>query len=168
MEVEIWSDVACPWCYVGKRRLEAALEQKIPHGARAVFIVDPSYEIKSEYETIPDFVAALHKQRPAAIILIWAPMLPANTGPADTPMPKSTRSRRNSSPNARAVARAADAGSSMRSGAPNTASAASPWNLLIRPSRLSTCATTMRKKSLSTAATSCGSRVAGLSDHAGR
>jgi len=27
MEVEIWSDVACPWCYVGKRRLEAALER---------------------------------------------------------------------------------------------------------------------------------------------
>ena len=25
MEVEIWSDVVCPWCYVGKRRFEAAL-----------------------------------------------------------------------------------------------------------------------------------------------
>ncbi len=25
MEVDIWSDIACPWCYVGKRRLEAAL-----------------------------------------------------------------------------------------------------------------------------------------------
>ena len=25
MNVEIWSDIACPWCYVGKRRLEAAL-----------------------------------------------------------------------------------------------------------------------------------------------
>jgi predicted DsbA family dithiol-disulfide isomerase len=23
--IEVWSDVACPWCYVGKRRLEAAL-----------------------------------------------------------------------------------------------------------------------------------------------
>ena len=27
MDVEIWSDVACPWCYIGKRRFEAALEQ---------------------------------------------------------------------------------------------------------------------------------------------
>ena len=26
MHVEIWSDIACPWCYVGKRRFEAALE----------------------------------------------------------------------------------------------------------------------------------------------
>jgi predicted DsbA family dithiol-disulfide isomerase len=25
MQVEIWSDVVCPWCYIGKRRLERAL-----------------------------------------------------------------------------------------------------------------------------------------------
>lgn len=25
MKVEIWSDVVCPWCYVGKRRFESAL-----------------------------------------------------------------------------------------------------------------------------------------------
>jgi predicted DsbA family dithiol-disulfide isomerase len=30
MRVEIWSDVVCPWCYVGKRRFEAALAQ-FPH-----------------------------------------------------------------------------------------------------------------------------------------
>jgi predicted DsbA family dithiol-disulfide isomerase len=27
MHVEIWSDIACPWCFVGKRRFEAALER---------------------------------------------------------------------------------------------------------------------------------------------
>jgi predicted DsbA family dithiol-disulfide isomerase len=27
MEVEIWSDIACPWCYIGKRRFEAAMAQ---------------------------------------------------------------------------------------------------------------------------------------------
>jgi predicted DsbA family dithiol-disulfide isomerase len=26
MKVEIWSDVACPWCYIGKRRFEKALD----------------------------------------------------------------------------------------------------------------------------------------------
>jgi predicted DsbA family dithiol-disulfide isomerase len=26
MQVEIWSDVVCPWCYLGKRRFERALE----------------------------------------------------------------------------------------------------------------------------------------------
>jgi predicted DsbA family dithiol-disulfide isomerase len=25
LDVHVWSDVACPWCYVGKRRLETAL-----------------------------------------------------------------------------------------------------------------------------------------------
>ena len=25
MQVEIWSDIACPWCFVGKRRFEKAL-----------------------------------------------------------------------------------------------------------------------------------------------
>jgi len=30
MKVEIWSDVVCPWCYIGKRRFEAALA-RFPH-----------------------------------------------------------------------------------------------------------------------------------------
>ena len=27
MKIDIWSDVICPFCYIGKRRLELALEQ---------------------------------------------------------------------------------------------------------------------------------------------
>ncbi len=27
LKVEIWSDVVCPWCYIGKRRFEAALAE---------------------------------------------------------------------------------------------------------------------------------------------
>lgn len=30
MQVDIWSDIVCPWCYVGKRRFEAAL-RRFPH-----------------------------------------------------------------------------------------------------------------------------------------
>ena len=30
MRIEIWSDVVCPWCYIGKRRLESALAA-FPH-----------------------------------------------------------------------------------------------------------------------------------------
>ncbi len=25
LRIDVWSDIACPWCYIGKRRLEAAL-----------------------------------------------------------------------------------------------------------------------------------------------
>ncbi|TXL63022.1 DsbA family oxidoreductase [Aeromicrobium terrae] len=27
LKVDIWSDIACPWCYVGKRRFESAVEE---------------------------------------------------------------------------------------------------------------------------------------------
>lgn len=30
LRVDVWSDIACPWCYVGKRRLERALAE-FPH-----------------------------------------------------------------------------------------------------------------------------------------
>ncbi len=43
MRIEIWSDVVCPWCYVGKRRLEAALAD-FPH-ADEVEIVYRSFEL---------------------------------------------------------------------------------------------------------------------------
>src|SRR5687767_770477 len=25
MRIDVWSDIVCPWCYIGKRRLERAL-----------------------------------------------------------------------------------------------------------------------------------------------
>lgn len=27
MKIEVWSDIVCPWCYIGKRRLEAAIAE---------------------------------------------------------------------------------------------------------------------------------------------
>jgi predicted DsbA family dithiol-disulfide isomerase len=46
LTVDVWSDIACPWCYIGKRRLEAALA-RFPHGDDATvtwraFELDPS------------------------------------------------------------------------------------------------------------------------------
>ncbi|MFT3923797.1 MAG: DsbA family oxidoreductase [Myxococcales bacterium] len=46
LSVEVWSDTACPWCYVGKRRLEQALAS-FPHADRVrvryrAFQLDPS------------------------------------------------------------------------------------------------------------------------------
>lgn len=37
MQIEIWSDVICPWCYIGKRRFEAALAA-FPHKEKATVI----------------------------------------------------------------------------------------------------------------------------------
>ncbi|GAC70107.1 DsbA family oxidoreductase [Gordonia soli] len=41
--VDIWSDIACPWCYIGKRRFEAAL-QEYPD-ADAVQVTYHSFEL---------------------------------------------------------------------------------------------------------------------------
>lgn len=43
MQVEIWSDVVCPWCYIGKRRFETALA-RFPH-RDAVEVVWRSFEL---------------------------------------------------------------------------------------------------------------------------
>ena len=43
MRVEIWSDIACPWCYVGKARFEKALEA-FPHRDK-VEVVHRSFEL---------------------------------------------------------------------------------------------------------------------------
>jgi len=43
LRVNVWSDIACPWCYVGKRRLERAL-QDFPH-ADEVKVVWHAFEL---------------------------------------------------------------------------------------------------------------------------
>lgn len=44
LRIDIWSDIACPWCYIGKRHIEAALKQ-FPHDVEVTwrsFELDPS------------------------------------------------------------------------------------------------------------------------------
>lgn len=50
--VEIWSDVMCPFCYIGKRQFEAALAQ-FPHRER-VEIVWKSFQLDPDLKTSPD------------------------------------------------------------------------------------------------------------------
>lgn len=55
MKVEIWSDVNCPFCYIGKREFERALE-RFPEKANVdvvwrSFELDPSAPLRSELDT---------------------------------------------------------------------------------------------------------------------
>jgi predicted DsbA family dithiol-disulfide isomerase len=43
LRVDVWSDIACPWCYVGKRRLEAAVA-RMPSPSDVV-VVYRSFEL---------------------------------------------------------------------------------------------------------------------------
>lgn len=57
VRIEIWSDVVCPWCYVGKRRLESALAE-FEHGddvevVYRSFELDPSAPQGGTGRTLP-------------------------------------------------------------------------------------------------------------------
>jgi len=53
----VWSDVVCPWCYIGKRRLETALE-RFPHRDEVEvvwrsFQLDPTVPEGETHATLP-------------------------------------------------------------------------------------------------------------------
>jgi predicted DsbA family dithiol-disulfide isomerase len=52
MKVEIWSDVMCPFCYIGKRKFEAALQQFKNKGE--VEIVWKSFQLNPDMKTEPN------------------------------------------------------------------------------------------------------------------
>lgn len=49
IEVDVWSDVACPWCYVGKRKLELGIAQfTAAHPDVRVDVVYHSYQLNPD------------------------------------------------------------------------------------------------------------------------
>ena len=52
MKIEIWSDVMCPFCYIGKRNLESALEQF--HGKNQIEILWKSYQLDAEMPQVAE------------------------------------------------------------------------------------------------------------------
>lgn len=52
MKIEIWSDIMCPFCYIGKRRFEAALQQ-FSHKDN-VEVEWKSFLLSPDVETSPD------------------------------------------------------------------------------------------------------------------
>ena len=61
VQIEVWSDVVCPWCYIGKRRLETALE-RFPHRDQVEvvwrsFQLDPSVPEGETFPTLPALAA---------------------------------------------------------------------------------------------------------------
>ena len=58
MTVEIWSDVICPFCYIGKRKFESALAQ-LPHRDQ-IDIVWRSFQLQPDTQTDPTRNAVQH------------------------------------------------------------------------------------------------------------
>jgi len=52
MKIEVWSDIACPWCYIGKHRLDTALSS-FGH-ADEVEVVWRSYQLDPDAPRVSD------------------------------------------------------------------------------------------------------------------
>ncbi|MFC6079848.1 DsbA family oxidoreductase [Sphaerisporangium aureirubrum] len=70
MRVEVWSDIMCPWCYIGKRRLEQALAG-FEHAAGVVvewrsFQLDPG-QPKGVREPVYESLAKKTGRSPAQV-----------------------------------------------------------------------------------------------------
>lgn len=49
IKIDVWSDIACPWCYIGKRNLEAGLAQLAAEAdAPAVEVTFHSFELSPD------------------------------------------------------------------------------------------------------------------------
>lgn len=46
-----------------------------PDPRRGLLLIDPSYEIKADYETLPRFIGALHRKWNVGVIALWYPIL---------------------------------------------------------------------------------------------
>ncbi|NVJ86208.1 MAG: DsbA family oxidoreductase [Algoriphagus sp.] len=58
MKIEIWSDVVCPFCYIGKRKLEKALE-KVPF-KHQIEIEWKSFQLNPDEKTNPEINSLEH------------------------------------------------------------------------------------------------------------
>lgn len=56
---------------------EGVLSLCPPTPGRGLVLIDPSFEVKSEYDTVARFVSKLHRKWPVGIVAIWYPVLPS-------------------------------------------------------------------------------------------
>ncbi|MCF6272690.1 MAG: 23S rRNA (adenine(2030)-N(6))-methyltransferase RlmJ [Rhodobacteraceae bacterium] len=56
---------------------EGVLSLSPPKPRKGLVLIDPSYEVKSEYEQVADFTHKLMAKWPEATVMIWYPLLPA-------------------------------------------------------------------------------------------
>lgn len=54
---------------------EMATSVAPPEPRRGMILIDPSYEIKTDYDTIPGFIAKLHRKWNVGVIVLWYPIL---------------------------------------------------------------------------------------------
>ena len=73
-----------------KDGFELALALTPPTPRRGLMLIDPSYEVKADYDAIPKHIANIHRKWNVGIIALWYPLL---TGGAHGPMLKALQAQ---------------------------------------------------------------------------
>lgn len=54
---------------------QLAMSMTPPTPRRGLLLCDPSYEVKADYEAIPEFFRKIHRRWPVGILVLWYPVL---------------------------------------------------------------------------------------------
>ena len=80
---------AIPEAHVQQRDgAEMALAVCPPDPRRGLCLIDPSYEVKDDYDALPRLMARLHRKWPVGCLILWYPIL---TSEAHAPMLRTLR-----------------------------------------------------------------------------
>lgn len=52
-----------------------AFSKTPPEPRRGLMLIDPSYEMKQDYEALPDFLEKLHRKWNVGVLILWYPLL---------------------------------------------------------------------------------------------
>jgi 23S rRNA (adenine2030-N6)-methyltransferase len=76
-EVEALDYAMSPYTATVHQRdgVELAMSLTPPDPRRGMVLIDPSYEIKDDFQTLPTLIARIHRKWPVGIIMLWYPIL---------------------------------------------------------------------------------------------
>ncbi len=72
------ADAMLPFAAIAYKQdgLAMALSRTPPTPRRGLMLIDPSYEVKADYEALPPLIAAVHRKWNVGTIILWYPILP--------------------------------------------------------------------------------------------
>ena len=56
--------------------MQMALSRTPPTPRRGLMLIDPSYEVKTDYDALPGLIAAVHRKWNVGVLMLWYPILP--------------------------------------------------------------------------------------------
>ena len=76
-EYDALSEVVTPYALIAHKRdgFELALSLTPPEPRRGLMLIDPSYEVKTDYEALPHFLYKQHRKWNVGVLMLWYPIL---------------------------------------------------------------------------------------------